>query len=137
MQHLQEDEKVGRGKRNGEQNKRRNQRGRRRKSHQRSFWASLVRLDSDKEEETDIIDTIETRRRFDADDEDKKIQYVVRGRDEIGTEDVIEESRSTGISDSKYQDHSNLVKILNSLRKENKVIKSIIYNYMRDLPSFS
>ena len=137
MQHLQEDEKVGRVKRNGEQNKRRNQRGRRRKSHQRSFWASLGRLDSDDEQESDIIDNIETRRRFDADDEDKKIQYVVRGRDEIGTEDVIEESRSTGISDSKYQDHSKLVKILNSLRKENKVIKSIIYNYMRDLPSFS
>ena len=120
MQHLQENEKVQRVKRNGEQNKKMNQRGRRREIHQRSFWASLGRLDSNDEEESDIIDTIETRRRFD--NEKQKIQYVVRGRDEIGTVDVIEQSRSTGISDSKYQDHSNLVKLLNSLRKENKVI---------------
>ena len=125
MQHLQEDEKVQRVKRNGEHTKMRNQRGRRRKSHQRSFWSSLGRLDSDDEEESDIIDTRETRRRFDADDEKQKIQYVMRGRDEIGTVDKIEESRNTGISDRKYQDHSNLVKLLNRLRKENKVILSI------------
>ena len=137
MQHLQEDEKVGRVKRNGEQNKRRNQRGRRRKSHQRSFWASLGGLDSDDEQESDIIDTIETRRRFDADDEKQKIQFVVRGRDDIETVDVIEQSRSTGISESQYQEHSNLVKLLNSLRKENKVIISMIYNFIRDLPSFA
>ena len=126
MQHLQEDEKVRRVKRNEEQNKRRNQKCRRRKSHRRSFWSSLGRLDSDEEEESDIIDTRETRRRFDADEEKQKMAYVVRGRDEIGTVDKIEESRNTGISDKKYQDHSNLVKLLNRLRKENKVIISII-----------
>ena len=74
MQHLQENEKVQRVKRNGDQNKRRNQRGRRRKSHQRSFWASLGRLDSDEEEESDIIDTIETRRRFDDEKQKMKLE---------------------------------------------------------------
>jgi hypothetical protein len=126
VQHLQDDEKVGRVKRNGEHTKMRNQRGRRRKSHRRSFWSSLGRLDSDDEEESDIIEIRETRRRFDVDDEKQKIQYVVRGNDEIGTVDEIEERRNTGISDSKYQDHSNLVKLLNRLRKENKVSISII-----------
>ena len=137
MQHLQEDEKVRRVKRNGEQNKRMNQRGRRREIQQRSFWASLGRLDSDDEQESDIIDTIETRRRFDTDYEKQKMPYVVRGRDEIETVDVIEQSRSTGISESQYQEHSNLVKLLNSFRKENKVIISMIYNFIRDLPSFA
>jgi hypothetical protein len=119
---VQEDEKVQRVKRNEEQNKRRNQKCRRRKSHQRSFWSCLGRLDSDDEEASDIIDTRETRRKFEIDDEKQKTQYVVRGRDEIETVDVIEQSRSTGISDSQYQDHSILVKLLNSLKKENKVI---------------
>ena len=136
MQHLQEDGKVGmvkRVKRNGEQNKRRNQRSRRRKSYQRSFWASLGRLNSDDEVESDMIVTIEPRRRSDAVDEKLNIQHVVRGRDDMGTVDVIEQSRSSGVSDSKYQDQADLVKLLNSLRKENKVI----YNHVRELAFFS
>jgi hypothetical protein len=95
-------------------------------------WVDLILM-----RRRNIIDTVETRRRFDADDEKQKMQYVGRGRDEIGTVDKIEERRTTGISDRKYQDHSNLVKLLNTLRKEKKVLISIIYDYTRDLPSFS